>query len=130
MERIKYCIVYELVNSTSWTIPLWWGYRVFLAVEASISLFPDENSATAILFKVKDREFVGRKKDIYNLHKDILQHSIFRPHRDTVWNLNGQGLSLNPKFDFDVPARVRVVLERSRLHIKHDPIFHRTSAFA
>jgi hypothetical protein len=30
--RIKCCIVYELMNSTSPTTPLWWEYRVFLAV--------------------------------------------------------------------------------------------------
>jgi hypothetical protein len=32
MGSIKCYIVYELMNSTSLTTPLWWEYRVFLAV--------------------------------------------------------------------------------------------------
>jgi hypothetical protein len=128
--RTECCIIYELVNSTNPTIPFWLEYRVFLAVEVSISPFSDENKATAILFKVKNRAFNGEREDIRNLHEDILQYSMLRPHRAAVWNLDGQGLLLKPKFKFDIPAGVRVVLEKSYLSIECDPIFHRTGAFA
>jgi hypothetical protein len=130
IDRTKCCIVYELLDSENPTTPLWWEYRVFLAVCVSTSPFSDENKATAILFKIKDREFNGVKQDIDYLHVGILQYSMCRPLRAATWNLNGQALSLNPRFDFYVPASVRVVLERSHLSIEHDPIFHRTGKFA
>jgi hypothetical protein len=128
--RIGFCIVYELMNPTSPTIPLWWGYRVFLAVQVFIRRFSNKSKATAILFKIKDRTFNGGMNDIHNLYKNILQHSVHRPHRAATWNLGGQGLLLSPKFSFDVPASVRVVLETSHYSIEHDPIFHRTGEFA
>jgi hypothetical protein len=128
--RTRCCIVYELLNSTSQTTPLWWGYRVFLAVQVFTKPFSDKSKAAAVLFKIKDRAFNGGREDIDNLHKDILQHSLRRPSRAAVWNLDGQALSLIPKFEFNVPASVKVVLEKVSLSIEHDPIFHRTRAFA
>jgi hypothetical protein len=125
------CIVYELTKTSSPTTLLWWGYRVFLAVQVFIRPFSNKNKATAILFKLNDHAFNGGQSDISALHKDILQYSMHRPHRAAVWNLGGQALSLNPEFTFkDVPASVRVVLENSHLSIEHDPIFHRIGAFA
>jgi hypothetical protein len=126
----KFCIVYELLDSENPTIPPWREYRVFLVVQVFAMPFFGENSATAILFKIKDRKFNGEKEDIQKLHEDVLQHSMCRPHKAAVWNLGGQALSLNPKFDFNVPVSVRVVLEKSQLSIEHDPIFHRVGAFA
>jgi hypothetical protein len=126
----KCCIVYELTNSASFTTPLWWEYRVFLAVEVSTNPFSDKNEVTAILFKIKSGAFNIGSKGIYNLHKCILQHSMHRPYSAATWNLGGQALSLESKFMFDVPASVRVVLEQSHLSIEHDPIFYRASTFA
>jgi hypothetical protein len=127
--RAKCCIVYELVNSKGLSMPIWWGYRVFLAVQAFIKPSSDKNKATAILFKTKDYAFGGGFKGIDDLHRDILQHSMCRPHRAAAWNLDGQTLLLNPTFDFDIPANIKVVLEQSYFDIEHDPIFHRTSTF-
>jgi hypothetical protein len=128
--RTKSCIVYELANFTNPTIPLWLEYRVFLAVQVFTKPFSDKNKATAILFKIKDRKFDGGKNAIEELHKDVLQHSMRRPHRAAIWNLDGQALLLKPKFEFNVPASVEVTLEQSNLNIEHDPIFHRTGTFA
>jgi hypothetical protein len=66
-------------------IPLWWKYRVFLAVQVFIRPFPDKNQATAVLFKVNARTFNGGMKDIDSLREDVLQHSMRRPHRAAVW---------------------------------------------
>jgi hypothetical protein len=128
--RIKCCIVYELTDSTSPTTPLWWGYRVFLAVEVFIRPFSDKNKATAILFKIKDSTFNGGNEDIDKLRENVLRHSAHRPPKAAVWNLGGRSLFLNPTFDFNVPASVRVVLEKPQTNIEKDPIFHRTSTFA
>jgi hypothetical protein len=128
--RIKCCIVYELFDAENQTTPLWREYRVFLAVQVFTEPFSDENKATAILFKIKDSTFSGERKGIEDLHKDILQYNMRRPHRVAVWNLDGQALLLDSRFDFSVPASIKVVLERSQQHIEHDPIFHRTGAFA
>jgi hypothetical protein len=98
------------------------GYRVFLAVQIFINPFFDRNKEAEILFQTKDRTFNGGREDIDNLHIDILQHIMRRPHRTVTWNLDGQALSLNPRFNFDVPARVSVVLEQSQHNIEHDPI--------
>jgi hypothetical protein len=128
--RTKWCMIYELIDSKSPTTPLWWEYRVFLAVGAATGPFSDNNRATAILFKIKDRAFNGGRKDIDNLREDILQHSTRRPHKATTWNVGGRALLLSPEFSLDVPASVTVVLEQSHLSIERDPIFHRTRAFA
>jgi hypothetical protein len=130
MGRTKCCIVYELFNFGEQTIPLWWEYRVFLVIQVFLRRFSDKSKATAILFKINDRAFNGGSKDIDNLHQDVLQHSMRRPHRAAIWNLDGRALLLNPKISFDVPASVRVVLEKSQASIEHDPIFHRTGPFA
>jgi hypothetical protein len=95
-----------------------------------ISPFSDKSKATAVLFKTNDPLFSGRVEDTSKLLKDILQYSMYMPPMATTWNLDGQTLLLKPEFDFNAPTSVKVVLERSQLSIKHDPIFLRTDAFA
>jgi hypothetical protein len=102
----------------------------FLLLVCLLVHFFGKNKATAILFKIKDRAFNGGKNDIDSLHKYILQYSMRRPHKAATWNLDGQALSLSPKFEFNAPASIRVVLGKSQLSINHDPIFHRAGALA